>query len=55
MMIEYFTHVFLLEELNAIYEMLTAGEGVVASSAGNSLIPVLKSDGSNVFVVNASI
>jgi hypothetical protein len=51
----FYARVFLLEELNAIYEMLTAGEGVVASSAGNSLVPVLKSSGSNVFVVNASI
>jgi hypothetical protein len=51
----FYARVFLLEELNAIYEMLTAGEGAVALSAGNSLVPALKSSGNNIFVVNSSI
>jgi len=51
----FYARVFLLEELNAIYHMLTAGEGVVVSSAGSSLVPALKSSGSNIFVQNSSI
>jgi hypothetical protein len=51
----FYARVFLLEELNAIYEMLTACEGVVVLSTGNSLVSALKSSVSNIFVKKAYI
>ncbi len=52
----FYARVFLLEELQVIFEMLTADRDMIAPfSAGNCLIPVLKSDGKNLFIINTAL
>ncbi len=44
-----------MQDLQVIFDMLAAGAGTVAHSTGNIPIPVLKADGSNLFVIENTI
>jgi hypothetical protein len=51
----FYARVFLLKDLQVLYEMLISNQGVQAHSTRNIVIPTLKAGGNNQFIVERNI